>query len=190
MTATECVLVVDFGGQYTHLISRRCRELGVFAKIIHQDKALTGEDLQGVKGMILSGGPRSIEDSDLGAPFDANMEQLHENQIPALGICFGHQLLAVWKGARLSPGGNPEYGKTELQLLKKESILADLEDGQQVWMSHSDEVAELSQDLEPLAMSGEARIAAFRSKDGFFFGVQFHPEVTHTPNGITILQRF
>ncbi len=190
MTATECVLVVDFGGQYTHLISRRCRELGVFAKIIPQDKALTGEDLQGVKGMILSGGPRSIEDSDLGAPFDANMEQLHENQIPALGICFGHQLLAVWKGARLSPGGNPEYGKTELQLLKKESILADLENGQQVWMSHSDEVAELSQDLEPLAMSGEARIAAFRSKDGFFFGVQFHPEVTHTPNGITILQRF
>lgn len=190
MSKAERVLVVDYGGQYTHLISRRCRELGVYAEIIPEESALVRQDLSGVKGIIFSGGPRSIDESDLDQDFESDMKHIREYGIHVLGICFGHQLLAVWKGAKLSAGGNPEYGETKLQVLDDESILQDLNDGQSVWMSHSDEVVEIPDGLEPLALSGDSRIAAFKDEENKVFGVQFHPEVAHTPNGRSVLERF
>ncbi len=182
--------MVDYGGQYTHLISRRCRELGVYAEIIPEESAMPKLDLVGVKGVILSGGPRSIRAADLNETFQLNMRILREREVPVLGICFGHQLLAVWKGARLSPRGNPEYGNTKIQVIDTDSILQGLTDGQHVWMSHSDEVVELPEDMQSLALSGNSKIASFKTHDDLIFGVQFHPEVAHTPNGTRVLGAF
>ncbi|MHA1929221.1 MAG: glutamine-hydrolyzing GMP synthase [Candidatus Thorarchaeota archaeon] len=190
MTITEKILVVDYGGQYTHLISRRCRELGVYSEIISQDTKLDDTTLQGVRGIILSGGPRVVDESDLSSPFQENTSILKERKIPVLGICFGHQLLAVANGANLEGGGNPEYGNTDIVVSKDSSILNGLDKEQTVWMSHSDQVIGLPEILVPIATSGDGHIAAFRSKDNLIFGVQFHPEVTHTPHGLSILKAF
>lgn len=187
---SELVLVVDYGGQYTHLISRRCRDLGVFAEIVPQDTALDGKTLSRVKGVILSGGPRTLAEEDLGETFRSNIEKIQARNIKVLGICFGHQVLAVHLGAKLEAGGNPEYGQTRIKIHADSSLLNDLDRTQEVWMSHSDEVVELPENVKALALSGEGRIAAFANSDSSIFGVQFHPEVTHTPNGLSVLRRF
>ncbi len=189
-TRGERVLVIDYGGQYAHLISRRCRELGVYSEILPQDTCLSSMDLDGVRGVILSGGPRTVSERDLSPQFHSDLQMLRSRGIRLLGICFGHQLLAVALGARLAPGGNREYGPTRINILDSSSILSGLENGQYVWMSHSDEVRELSSNLRALATSGDDRIAAFASSDGMIYGVQFHPEVVHTPNGVKVLRYF
>ncbi len=186
----EKILVIDYGGQYTHLISRRCRELGVYSEIISQDTVLSHEYLVNVKGVILSGGPRTVTKAELQGPIRENITLFAELQIPALGICFGHQLLAKFKGAQLEAGGNPEYGMTNLKIIRAEGILQGLSETENVWMSHSDQVINLPDDLVPLAESRDGHIAAFSSKDGFLHGVQFHPEVAHTPKGMHILELF
>lgn len=186
----ERVLVVDYGGQYTHLISRRCRELGVFAEIVPQDQALDEEILADVRGIILSGGPRTVTEKDLAGVFSSNIELLQRKDIKILGICFGHQILAVHLGAKLEAGGNPEYGKTRIYVDGQNTLLNGLMQSQEVWMSHSDEVAELPESMTALARSGNNRIAAFSNLQQTVFGVQFHPEVTHTPNGLAVLNAF
>ncbi len=186
----ERVLVIDYGGQYTHLISRRCRELGVYSEIIPQDVILYEESLDEVKGIILSGGPRTVTKTDLGKTFSSNYEAIKSRGIKTLGICFGHQLLAVHHGGKLDPGGNPEYGQTEIELISKNVLVKGLKKTQPVWMSHSDEVRKLPDDFVVLALSGEDRIAAFANKNNTVFGVQFHPEVTHTPNGLSVIRAF
>lgn len=186
----ERTLIVDFGGQYTHLISRRCRDLGVYAEIVSQDQVLDEEFLTGVRGIILSGGPRTVNEDDLSGPFQANIELVMRLGIRVLGICFGHQLLAVYFGGRLSPGGNPEYGQTKIAKIVEGGLLEGLDDNQEVWMSHSDEVREIPEGMIALAESGGDRIVAFADSAGTIFGVQFHPEVTHTPNGTKVLDTF
>jgi GMP synthase (glutamine-hydrolysing) len=186
----ERILVVDYGGQYTHLISRRCRELGVYAEIVPQDAILTEAFLEGVKGVILSGGPRTVTESDLSEPFALNQETLKQRGTGVLGICFGHQLLAKALGAHIEQGGNPEYGQTEITLSDNPSILRGLKKEQNVWMSHSDEVSHLPDAIQVLAISNEDHVAAFGSSDNRVFGVQFHPEVAHTPNGMKVLDAF
>jgi len=186
----ERVLIMDFGGQYTHLISRRCRELGVYSEIIAQDIELNTGELEGVRGVIFSGGPRSVSSSDLGITFQNNLNAMFDSEVKILGICFGHQLLAVYSGAELESGGNPEYGETEIVVKRSHLLINELEKKQDVWMSHSDEVIVLPQNLEALAISKDNRIAAYADKENRFFGVQFHPEVTHTPNGLSVLEAF
>lgn len=186
----ERVLVIDYGGQYTHLISRRCRELGVFAEIISQDLELDNSSIEGVKSVILSGSPRSVTNKELNTVFKSNFKLLNKNGIKILGICFGHQLLAVHLGGKLTPGGNPEYGQTEVQIIKDNALFKGLEHIQLVWMSHGDEVRELSEGLIPLALSGKNRIAAFTNNKNTIFGMQFHPEVSHTKNGLRIIESF
>ncbi len=115
---------------------------------------------------------------------------MFNQEIKVLGICFGHQLLAVYHGAELESGGNPEYGETEIHVKTPHILLSALEQKQDVWMSHSDEVRVLPENLEALAISKTDRIAAFADKGNRFFGVQFHPEVTHTPNGLSVLDAF
>ncbi len=190
VTSHEKTFVIDYGGQYTHLIARRCRELGVYAKIIPQETILGDSTLEGVRGVILSGGPRTVTTKDIDGAFKKNLESLNKKKIPILGICFGHQLLAVAYGAKLEASGNPEYGQIDISLTEDRMILKGLEDGQSVWMSHSDEVIEIPKRLIALALSGEDHIAAFADKEGLIFGVQFHPEVTHTPNGLSVLESF
>jgi len=183
-------LIVDFGGQYTHLISRRCRELGVYSEIIAQDFEFDSEKLRGVKGVIFSGGPRTVSSLDLDAIFQNNLKVMFDQEVKVLGICFGHQLLAVYHGAELESGGNPEYGETEIIVKTPHPLLNALEKKQDVWMSHSDEVRSLPENLVALAISKNERIAAFADNENKFFGVQFHPEVTHTPNGLSVLDAF
>jgi len=190
MVTKQRVLVIDYGGQYTHLISRRCRELGVYAEIIAQDTKLTDDYLQGVMGVILSGGPRTVTSSDLDSTFKGNFCMFDTLGIKTLGICFGHQLLAVHLGAKLSAVGNPEYGQTEIEVVGEEVLLKGLDKTQSVWMSHSDEIVELPEGMLILAKSSDARIAAYSDDARRVFGVQFHPEVTHTPNGLSVLKGF
>ncbi|MFW9786445.1 MAG: glutamine-hydrolyzing GMP synthase [Candidatus Thorarchaeota archaeon] len=190
MISNERVLVIDYGGQYTHLISRRCRELGVYAEIIHQESKFDEDSFIGVKGVILSGGPRTVTPSDLDTTFKENFVQFQMLNIKILGICFGHQLLAVHMGAKLAAGGNPEYGSTDIETVGKEILLRGLDKKQSVWMSHSDEVVELPDGMIVLAKSGDNRIAAYCDDAHKVFGVQFHPEVTHTSNGMTVLNSF
>lgn len=185
----ELVIVIDYGGQYTHLIARRCRELGVFAEIVPQDCLLDLSGPSDIKGVIMSGGPRTAGKEDLGFPFDRNLELLSQREIPVLGICFGHQLLAIASGAELRAGGNPEYGSTIISVNDKDSILRKLQDGQRVWMSHSDQVTSLPPSMSVLGTSG-GHIAAFEDRMNKRFGVQFHPEVFHTPNGLSVLDIF
>ncbi|MBN2228539.1 MAG: glutamine-hydrolyzing GMP synthase [Candidatus Thorarchaeota archaeon] len=186
----EKLLVVDYGGQYTHLIARRCRELGVYAEIISQDLELVGANLEGVKGIILSGGPRTVTTDDMNYTFQNNLRLMFDNNVKALGICFGHQLLALYHGAKLEPGGNPEYGQTVINVIDNHALLSGLDRTQSVWMSHSDEVRELTSDMIGLAASNSNRIASFADKNGKYFGLQFHPEVTHTDNGLSVLRAF
>jgi GMP synthase (glutamine-hydrolysing) len=184
------MLIVDYGGQYTHLISRRCRNLGVYTEIITQDFELNNDRLTDVNGVILSGGPRTVSPLDLDMTFKNNLKIMFDRGIKVLGICFGHQLLAFYHGADLESGGNPEYGETEISVISSHPLLSALDKKQKVWMSHSDEVRELPEDLVTLAISSNERIAAFSDQKNRFFGVQFHPEVTHTPNGLSVLNAF
>ncbi|MFW9933333.1 MAG: glutamine-hydrolyzing GMP synthase [Candidatus Thorarchaeota archaeon] len=186
----DLVVVIDYGGQYTHLIARRCRELGVFAEIVPQDQPLEFGNSSDIKGVIMSGGPRTAGASDLDFPFDQNLASLKEYGIPVLGICFGHQLLAIASGAKLAAGGNPEYGSTIISIKDSYSILRGLSNGQRVWMSHSDQVTSLPSSIAILATTGDGHVAAFEDQESKRFGVQFHPEVFHTPNGMSVLDSF
>ena len=143
-----------------------------------------------MKGVILSGGPRTVTEDDINSVFSDNLAKVSAQNIKVLGICFGHHLLAVHYGGSLAPGGNPEYGQTDIEVVDSSILVRGLQTKQQVWMSHSDEVNKLPSEMRPLVISGDDRIAAFANSDNTIFGVQFHPEVTHTQNGLTILQEF
>lgn len=186
----EKILVFDYGGQYTHLIARRCRELGVFSEIVPQETRLDEASIIDVRGVILSGGPRSASSDDIAEPFSNNLRVLRRNEVPILGICFGHQILALSAGGKLEAGGNPEYGDTQIEICDKRSILKGLQNKQRVWMSHNDQVVSLPNGYQVLATSGNHHIAAFADPKARAFGVQFHPEVHHTPNGLTVLGAF
>jgi len=164
--------------------------LGVYAEILPQETSLDDNLLAGVKGIILSGGPRTVTDDDFGTVFSSNLKKIRAGNIKALGICFGHHLLAVHCGGTLAPGGNPEYGQTDVEVVDSSILVSGLQTKQKVWMSHSDEVDKLSDDMKALVISGDGKIASFANTNNTIFGVQFHPEVTHTQNGLTILKAF
>lgn len=155
-----------------------------------QNFELENSSIDGIKGIILSGGPRSVTENDLGISFKSNLEIAKNSDIKILGICFGHQLLAIHLGGELSQGGNPEYGQTQVKIVNGNTLFKGLETIQSVWMSHRDEVKELPQGIIPLAISGDNRISAFVNEQNTIFGVQFHPEVSHTNNGLKILEIF
>ncbi len=190
MGVGERLVVVDFGGQYTHLIARRCRELGVYAEIVSQNTNLMTISSIPIRGAILSGGPRTANKEDLEGIFSQNMSLFLSQGIPVLGICFGHQLLALAAGGTVEPGGNPEYGSIPISVSATDSILNDFENNQRVWMSHSDQVVSLPSHVRILATSTDGHIAAFEDSEQSFIGVQFHPEVYHTKNGTALLNRF
>ena len=178
------IIIVDFGGQYAHLIARRIREIGVYSEIQNAEEFKLTEDTVGV---IFSGGPQSVNDADL-LTITTNIENI---QVPILGICYGHQLIAKLSGGKVRAGVSREFGNTALHVLNTKSFLfSGTEDMQQVWMSHGDTVCELPPEFEITATTASTPIAAYQNSTGKIFGVQFHPEVVHSVYGKKILENF
>ncbi|MBT3169534.1 MAG: glutamine-hydrolyzing GMP synthase [Candidatus Cloacimonetes bacterium] len=177
------IAIIDFGGQYTHLIARRIRNLGIYSEIYHpEDFQISAE----ICGIIFSGGPQSVNSEDAyKIDFD-----ITKSKVPILGICYGHQLLASILGGEIESGENTEYGATAIQIDAKSHIFNEMKIDQQVWMSHGDHVAILPPSFKITASSESIKIAAFESMDGRFYGFQFHPEVTHSTNGMQMLDKF
>jgi GMP synthase (glutamine-hydrolysing) len=185
--ATEEVLVLDFGGQYSQLIARRIRECGVFSELLPHDVDIERIRERGPKGLVLSGGPASVYAD--GAP--ALRKELLELGIPVLGICYGMQLMVHELGGRVEQAPAGEFGRSELTLRDGGgTLLEGTPAEQQCWMSHRDTVFEPPPGFAALASSSESPVAAFESTDRGLYGIQFHPEVVHTPYGTEILTRF
>lgn len=178
------IAILDFGSQYTHLISRRIRQLGVLAKIYPTD--VNAHDLEGeVYGIILSGGPQSVNEQKL--QYDPGIFNL---PVPVLGLCYGHQLMAFHYGGEVRPGTHREYGKADISVLNGDSILARLQEKEQVWMSHWDSVAVLPDGFETIAETADCPIAGMANTETQRYGIQFHPEVHHSTNGMTVIENF
>ncbi len=185
----EKILIIDFGSQYTQLIARRVRELHVYSEIVPFNKIPDIEP--SVKGIILSGSPFSVEDKN--AP-DIDVEALIA-QRPVLGVCYGAQLMAKKFGGRVAPSNKREYGRANLlRIFDNEDIFNGVSGHSQVWMSHGDTIMQLPEQFELLSSTGSIEVAAYRSKKDLFahpvFGLQFHPEVTHSLEGKIILENF
>ena len=181
------VLIFDFGGQYAHLIARRVRELGYVPQIVpatySKEKILADSE---VKALVLSGGARSVYEKN--APkFDKRI--LHLN-FPTLGICYGHQLIAHFLGGRVKRGASGEYGNADLKVVKRGLLLSGIKNPFKVWMNHRDTVAGLPAGFRVLAKTQTTPIAAFGNPKAAIYGVQFHPEVSHTDFGKKILVNF
>jgi GMP synthase (glutamine-hydrolysing) len=186
MQKYDLIIVLDFGAQYSSLIARRIRECNVYCEVFPHDLPVSELKKRKVKGIILSGGPASVYEED--APkVDPS---IWESGIPTLGICYGLQLMAKEMGGNVKQEKKREYGKTELFIDDESSIFAGLPKQIQSWMSHGDTVIELPKGFKPLAHTSSTRFAALGDPDKKLFGVQFHPEVIHTPQGIEILKNF
>ncbi|MDD5041416.1 MAG: glutamine-hydrolyzing GMP synthase [Candidatus Peribacteraceae bacterium] len=185
MADKRSIIILDFGGQYAHLIARRVRSLGAYSEI--RDPSVSAKDLKDAAGIILSGGPQSVYDT--ASPVaDAKIFSLG---VPVLGICYGLQWMAKTLGGTVSPGKVKEYGHTEIKAVNGGGILLkDIGDHCTVWMSHGDEAAKLPDGFQLTATSESCANAAFEDPRRKFFAVQFHPEVTHTEHGSEILRRF
>lgn len=182
----DTVVVLDFGAQYAQLIARRVRESKVYSLILPYDTPV--EQLMALrpKGIILSGGPASVYEP--GAPHCD--PQLFDGRVPVLGICYGMQLMAHELGGRTSAAGEREYGRTRLFVDNRSDLFAGLEPKLMCWMSHGDSVVGLPRDFSALARTDHNPVAAMANRTTRQYGVQFHPEVTHTPWGAQVLQNF
>jgi GMP synthase (glutamine-hydrolysing) len=186
--AAQRVLIVDYGSQFTQLIARRVREAHVYCEIHPPTRDLAWIRDFAPIGVILSGGPNSVYDD--GAPTaDPGLLDLG---IPVLGICYGMQLLAHLGGGHVRPHGQREYGRAEIEVLVEEGLFAGFPAGSRtpVWMSHGDRVEVPPQDWRILARSGNTPVAAFAHLAKPVYGVQFHPEVAHTPRGAEVVHNF
>ena len=181
------VAVLDFGGQYAHLICRRVRSLGVYSALLPHGTTLTELQRRGVAGVILSGGPASVYSE--GAP--AADPGLFQGSIPVLGICYGYQLMVKAHGGEVGRAEKKEYGRASIQVAQEGGLFDGLRGERLVcWMSHSDSAKSVPATMEVLASSANSPFAAVRVFERPHFGVQFHPEVSHTEKGQTILSNF
>ncbi len=181
------ILIIDFGSQVTQLIARRVRETGVYSEIVpfnNAQKAL--DEMTDIKGIILAGGPQSVADKDSArAP-----KQVFEMGLPVLGICYGQQTMCAQLGGSVEKTDEREFGRAELTIVKPSKLFANITDAQTVWMSHADRVSRLPENFEIIATSPNAPYAAVADESRNYYGVQFHPEVVHTPCGATIIRNF
>ncbi|MFX1275203.1 MAG: glutamine-hydrolyzing GMP synthase [Promethearchaeota archaeon] len=186
----DTIVVLDFGGQYCHLIARRIRDLGVYSEILPFDVDKSKINNLDLKGIILSGGPSSVYDQDSPKLSNWFFEFISKEKIPILGICYGHHLIMHQIGGIIEPHDNKEYGKTELEIIESHLLLDDLDRVEVVWMSHGDQVKKLPDGFKILAKTETCPIAAYGSIERKIFGVQFHPEVVHTIKGNQVLDNF
>ncbi|MDE0141178.1 MAG: glutamine-hydrolyzing GMP synthase [Caldilineaceae bacterium] len=182
----DTIAVLDYGSQYSQLICRRVREANVYAEMISWDRAAERLPQVNLKGIILSGGPASVYEA--GAP--ALPDIVLESSVPVLGICYGLQLLAHALGGHVAPSAKREYGAAEIEVTAETRFFGGQPQRQQVWMSHGDRVERLPVGFEMVARSGNSPCAAIANEERSLYGLQFHPEVVHTPNGFALLQNF
>lgn len=181
----EKIIILDFGSQYTQLIARRVRELNVYCEIYPFNKKLTID--ASVKGVILSGSPFSVRDANAPIP---DLKDI-KGHLPLLGICYGAQYLAHYFGGEVLPSSNREYGRANLQFIDTtDRLLTDISGNSQVWMSHADTIARIPDNYKTIASTADVKFGAFRATNETTFGLQFHPEVYHTTEGLHILKNF
>ena len=184
--ATDEVVVLDYGGQYSQLIARRVRECGVFSELLPHHVGAAEVARRRPKGVILSGGPASVY-ADGAPPLETALLELG---IPVLGICYGMQLIALELGGRVQGAEVGEFGRSQLTVSEPGRLLAGTPAEQTCWMSHRDTVFAPPPGFVPLAASTASPVAAFESAERGIYGIQFHPEVVHTPYGQQVLTNF
>ncbi|MBI1370650.1 MAG: glutamine-hydrolyzing GMP synthase [Planctomycetes bacterium] len=182
----EVIPVLDFGSQYAQLIARRVREAGAFSVLVAPDTSYETLASLKPKGIILSGGPSSVYED--GAP--RCDERLFDLGVPVLGICYGMQIGCQLLGARVDPAKAREYGRAQIEITDAADLFRSVPAHTSVWMSHGDQLSQLGNDFIALATTDTCPYAAVRHRNRPFYGVQFHPEVTHTPHGVEILHNF
>jgi GMP synthase (glutamine-hydrolysing) len=179
------VLILDFGSQYTQLIARRIRELNIFCEIFPYNSE--NFNVENYKAIVLSGSPFSVRADDAPKPDLSKIK----GKIPLLGVCFGAQHLAHYFGGRVASSNTREYGRANLSFIKEgEPFFEGVSEGSQVWMSHSDTIVDLPEKFELIASTHDVENGAFRINGEITYGIQFHPEVYHTKDGLTILKNF
>ncbi len=181
----ETILILDFGSQYTQLIARRIRELNVYCEIHPFNKI--PENLDDVAGVILSGSPFSVRDAEAPIPDLSNIK----GKLPLLGVCYGAQFLAQSEGGNVLPSKIREYGRANLNYINKGcTLLKNMTDNTQVWMSHGDTILTTPDDFEITTSTQSVKVAGFKVKGEKTYGIQFHPEVYHTTEGSVLLKNF
>jgi GMP synthase (glutamine-hydrolysing) len=182
------ILIIDFGSQFTQLIVRRIRELGVFSELISHKKIKSAQIKTNIKGIILSGGPLNVYQLNNNL-FDKKILKLG---IPILGICFGHQILSKFNGGKVRQSKHREFGLANIYKKYNSQLIKNFfnKKTKKVWMSHADQVFKLPKTFRVIASSANSKFAVVESKVDKFYGVQFHPEVTHTENGKKIIGNF
>jgi len=180
------ILILDFGSQFTQLIARRVRELGVYTEILPANAPFAEIQAMHPKGLILSGGPHSVFDS--GSP-QADPKVLSLD-VPVLGICYGMQWLGHALGGKVEPASTREYGFMPVHVEKGARLFAKMPTEMRTWMSHGDEVKHLPAGFRESARSKNGSLAAMENPEKKWFAVQFHPEVSHTENGISLFRNF
>ena len=184
-TFYDTILILDFGSQYTHLIARRIRECGVYCELVACTTPISSLTFI-PKGIILSGGPYSVYSKD--AP---HMDpKIWDLKVPVLGICYGLQEIAWNRGGQVIASDKKEYGKADISKKKDCALFDGLEKEFTVWMSHGDQLSVIPSGFEVVAATPTAPFAAIHNLKELIFGIQFHPEVTHTPQGKRILENF
>ena len=182
----EMILVIDFGGQYNQLIARRVRECGVYCEIVPYTYTLEQIKAKNPKGIIFTGGPNSVYGDDT-PKIDPGVFELG---VPVLGICYGHQLMTHTLGGRVESADVREYGKTAVKLNKNNILFKDIEEHNISWMSHTDYVSEVPEGFVVTADTSECPVAGMANDLRKLYGVQFHPEVEHTPFGRKMISNF
>jgi len=182
----DSVAILDFGSQFAQLIARRVRELDVYAELLPHDTTLDELVRRGVKGIILSGGPNSVYDADAPRPDPA----IWSGRLPVLGICYGAQLMASELGGEVMRTSKREYGPAILTVAPEDRVLSGLGTEQPVWMSHADAITRLPAGFSATAQTDSTPYASLADPSRNLYGIQFHPEVVHTPRGRDVLANF
>lgn len=180
------IIILNFGSQFAHLIARRVRDLGVKAEILAFDTPASIIKELNPSGIIFSGGPASVLEKGSPKPD----KKIFDLNIPILGICYGHQVMAHMLGGKVEKGNHREFGKEVLNVKKSVDIFKGLSSKERVWFSHGDQVSQLSKEFITIGSTVGCKCAAYRHKSKNFYAIQFHPEVTHTRNGINMLSNF